>query len=241
MRLLALVFGFYALLALSLPFSDAQDAPKGADKKDAKKDTPDDEKPKKAEAKRETEQKVVYSAMLSGKLVWLDANSGRDFKVQIPETDPAKVARLRQWQLGEMNRISRANPKDQAREMAQYQIQLARKQSTETTTLKDYDYRAADNCKFRTNTPPIRYDDRGLVKPYTQKELSALRAKSKLPGFPVEFDYLAQGQVVEVYLAKTNTKKQPADKQPADKGDKKDEKPRQDVVMVVVTQEVQAK
>jgi len=42
----------------------------------------------------------------------------------------------------------------------------------------------------------------GQRKKRTQKELAALKANSKLPGYPADFDLLKTGQWVELYMAK---------------------------------------
>ncbi len=236
MRQLALAAGFLALFCVAFTDSSAQDKDaKGSDKKDEKKDASDADKAKKSEPKREAEEKVVWGEVRSGKIRKLDAESARDLTVGIPEPDPVKIARLQQWQTSEMARISRIPLNEGARrvnENNRYLLELNRKKETETTTPRDYDFRAADNCKVRTANPEPRYDDRGQLKPYTQRELTALKGKSKLPGYPAEFDQLKVGQAVDVYLAKL---KPGAKKAPPSKDSKDDNK--REVVMIVITQE----
>jgi hypothetical protein len=87
-------------------------------------------------------------------------------------------------------------------------------------SMKPVDVKATENCKVRTIFPPTQYDDAGNLKKWSKKELAELKANSKLPGFPAEFDLLKPGQWVEVYLAKPakekgtskDTKAMPKDK-----------------------------
>jgi len=225
---------------------------KDADKKDAKKDDEkkDEDKDKKKESKKaEPEEKVVYGQTITAKLKRMDANSARDFAIEIPVVDPMKVYQVNMWKMNEMGRLMRlpANTPQaryqQAQQMAQFQMQLARKMNTEIQTMKDMDLRAAENCKVRAMFPPIEFDDKGKMKTYTQKELTALRAGSKLRGYPADFDRLNVGQFVTVYLAKPSapakgelTKGEaPAKKKNLDDDDAVMARP--EAVMIVIEQE----
>ena len=252
MRWFAGTVSFLALLIVLLPnlgADDKKDAAKpeakAVDKKDAEKkeaakgDTKNaEDKTKKKEPKKEPEEKVVYGEKLTGKLRRLDANSARYFAIEVAEKDPKKVYQLDLWKASEVTRIMSSRPGNvqqaaqRAQDMASFQLQLARKLSTEIYTKKDKELRAADQCKVRTAFPPVEFDLKGRQKTYTQKELNALKGTSKLPGYPAEFDQLAVGQVVTAYLAKTKTA---GKKKNADDDDEVMAKP--DVVMILVVKE----
>ena len=122
-------------------------------------------------------------------------------------------------------------------------MQFARKQSTEVYTMKDKELTTAENCKYRSISPPVEFDEKGKQKVYTQKELTALKGTSKLRGYPAEFDRLAVGQVVTVYLAKTKAtaKSDKTDNGAAKKKNPDDDDatpaPKAEAVMIVIEQE----
>jgi len=251
MRWLAGIITLVAFGLFLLPSLEAQDKKKAdakdveakkddAKKDEAKKDDPkkDDEKPKKKE------EKVVYGQTIKAKLKKIDANSARNFSIDVPQIDPNKVAQLKQWQAGEMNRIMRANPQQRGQQMAQFQQQMARK-SNEIYSMREMDLRASDTCKVRALHPPLEYDDKGNLKVWTKKELAALKDESKLPGYPADFERLLPGQVVTVYLAKGAEKAKGGEKGKAGEPKKKKTDDNDDdalmnrpeVVMIVIEQE----
>jgi hypothetical protein len=204
-------------LAVILP-SLAQDAKKdpakpGVDKKaDAdKKADPAEKKTDKAAKKTDKaakekkdqppEEKVVYGQYVANvKLKQVDANSQKDFAIELLLPDPVKVFQVEQWKAQEIFNISRqTNVLNRQRAMANYQMQLAQKN---VMSPKDFQVRAADDIKVRTNFPPTEYDDKGNLKRWTAKELKALKGNSKLPGYPAEYDALRPGQIIDVYMAK---------------------------------------
>ncbi len=214
---------------------DKKEAKKEEDKKDEKKD---DEKSKKKEVAKKGPE-VVYGQVVKAKLTRMDANSARDFSIEVSQVDPQKVNDLETWQVKEMIRISGIQkPQDRVRDMAAFQTQLAVKQNNDIYTLKEVKLCAAENCKVRSLMPPVEFDDKGRLKTLTKKDLAALKGTSKLPGYPAEFDRLAAGQMVAVYFAKTKatSKKEAAaalkKKFPEDEGAGIPE-----VVMIVVEQD----
>jgi hypothetical protein len=273
MRWFAGIISFLALVIVLLPNLGAQDN-KDAAKADAKKDAVDKKDPEKKDdekkdaakkdddkkdekkdekkkdedkaKKKKEEEKVVYGQTITAKLKRLDANSARDFAIEVPQVDPMKVNQLNLWKMNEMARIMAGAPPrspqavaQRQQQMARFQAQLMQKQNTEIYTMKDMDLRAVENCKVRAMSPPVEFDDKGRMKTYTQKELNALKAGSKLPGYPADFDRLNVGQIVTVYLAKPAS---PAKGEPGEKAKKKnlddDDLPaRPEVVMIVVMQE----
>ncbi len=210
MRWLAGCIGFWALLLLLLPQVGADDkketakpeikdtggkstdtkeaAKKDSEKKDAAKDTvKTDDKAKKKETKKEAA--VVYGATLTGELKRHDNNSAHAFVVAVPEKDPKKVSALNLWQAGELAHInsirggSAGDVANRARQMSEFQLNLARKLNTEIYTNKEVEYRLADDCKVRLASLPIEFDLKGRPKVYSAKELKALKGSGKLPGY----------------------------------------------------------
>jgi hypothetical protein len=227
---------------------DKKDAKKEGEKKDdEKKDAKKTdekktvEKPKKKEPKTEPEESVLSNPFLKGKVRRVDSNSTKGFTIAVPFEDPMKVFQVNVWKMNEMNRIAQINPREvvnRAQQMTRFQLQLVQKLSNDIYSNKDVDLRAGDTCKVRALSPPIEFDDKGKLKIYTQKELKALRGTSKLPGYPAEFDRVAEGQIVTVYLAKPKvsakgeaalTKKKNADDE--------DASTRPEAVMILVEQE----
>lgn len=214
------------------------DAPKD-EKKDDKKDAKDekkkdDDKPAK---KKEPEEKLVYGQKLTAKIKRIDANSARDFAIDLPQVDPMKVAAFNQWKAQRLIQImQQQNPVQRSQQMLQFQAEMARKQNTDIYSMKEVSMRAAENCKVRSMFLPVEFDDRGFPKKYTAKEIAALKGGSKLPGFTADFDRLREGQVVELYLAKTTGQPvAPKKKNLLDDEDGPVNRP--EVVMIVIIQE----
>jgi hypothetical protein len=260
---------FLFLLAVILP-TWAQDAPKKGllddkaekpkkgllddkaaekDKKDTKKDKKglleENPKDKKGKPKAAPEEKVVYGQTFQGKLSQMDANSQKDFSVQINfyVPDPNAQNRLLQLQQQLIRQMASLagirNPTQLVQTqqaIVQTQQQIAQtQQSLYKAVPKDVECRAAENIKVRSYYPPAEYDDKGNLKKWTAKELKALKGNSKLPGYPAEFDALKPGQFVHVYLAKQAVA-------PKVKGGLKVEEPmegskRLPVVMILVVRE----
>jgi hypothetical protein len=263
MRWFAGVISFLTVLILLLPQVGADDNKdpakadvKSADKKDADqkdavkadsaKDTKKtDDKTKKNETKKEAA--VVYGQTLTGELKRYDNNSAHAFVVAVPEKDPKKVYEVNMWQAREsarINAIAVRNAGDvanRARQMNEFQVNLARKLNTETTTNKEMEFRLADDCKVRMKNLPVEFDLKGKPRVYTAKEIKALKGSGKLPGYTATLDQLEVGQQVTVYLAKTKTaaKGSNAKKKIADEDDEPIAKP--DVVMVLILKAAPAK
>jgi hypothetical protein len=184
---------------------DAKDAKKSD--KTAKKD----DKDKKAEKK----EKFVWGASFTGKLKEMDANSQKEFtvEVQIQVPNPQGIQDYINAQAGwqrhkvEIIQAQRNNPVEMARQLAQYNQDIARALPNHlANTVKshplDVKVRAADNIRVRTWGPPLDYDEKGNVKKYTKKELKELKGPENLPGYKAEYEALHAGQVVTVYLAR---------------------------------------
>jgi hypothetical protein len=247
------IFGVLIVLALLVPSwaQDAKDKP-AKDKKEAVKDKKKTDPKVKPKEDGEPEEKVKYGGTLLGKLKQMEANSQKDFTltvtIYLKEPDPGQqqnlinlnnqlrnqIAQLNQYILNKdrNNAIATQNAIAQTRvQIAQTQNLLFRKKEVS----QDFELRAADTVKVRSNFPPVEYDDKGNLKRWTAKELKALKGNSKLPGYPAEYDALRPGQGIQVYLAKALPTKSP-------KGLKTEEPMetmRPDVVMILIVQEAQ--
>jgi hypothetical protein len=268
MRTMGRSIAFLALILFLLPALTAQekkdavkkeDEKKVEEKKDAKdpakKDEakdPEKKEEKKAEEKKEKkkkdEEKVEYGQKITTKILSMRPESNHEFTVELQEIDPERVYQFNQWKTQRMIQIAQqTNPYQRQQQMLQFQIEMQRKSATDVYKSKPVDVRAVENVKVRSLTPPIEYDDQGNLKKWTQKQLAALRANSKLPGFPTELDNLKVGQTVELYLVKAaaptkgSTPAPAPKKKAADDDDIPAPMARPEVVMIVIIQEPQGR
>jgi hypothetical protein len=78
---------------------------------------------------------------------------------------------------------------------------------------KNFEMEGLDNMVVRRQNPPLRLDDNGKPKPYTNDELKGLKGKDKsLPGYEATLLDLSKSQVVKAYLVNHS--------KPADNGQK---------------------
>jgi hypothetical protein len=175
----------------------------GDKKVDDKKADKSKKRKGKGKAKEENpEDKVSYGQILFGKMKQMDQKNEREFTLEIMVPDPEKIQGLANWMAQQQLSIAQqTNPINYRNAVAQYQLQLAQRQ-TQIYSPKDFEFRAADKIKVRTGYPPTEYDNRGKMKRWTAKELKSLKGSSKLPGYPAEYDLLRPGQYVAAYLAK---------------------------------------
>jgi hypothetical protein len=228
MRIAGRVLSLLVLLACLLPVLG----------QDEKKE-PDKPEPEKKKEKEPAEEKLVYGHKFGP--VKLVRAEGAEFAIDVPVPDAKKIYDLNIWNVQQMANISRQqNPQQRAVDLARHKMEYVRRQLNDTTSLKTVEVRAAENMKVRTNYPPVQFDDQGNLKRWTNKELIALRGKSKWPGtYPGEVDILKVGQVVEVYLAKPPAP--PKGSGPKRKADLEAELPegvKPEAVLIVVLQEV---
>jgi hypothetical protein len=233
MRFTGLLIGFLSVSLVLLPSLTAQEKEK--DKKDP--DKTDTEKPAKKK-----EEKVDHGPVLKSKIISMKPDSAHDFTIEVPMPDPQQMYNMQVWQAQQMASIAQArNPAEYAQRSASYQQQMAMKVARgEGYRMTPVDMRATESCKVRMMYPPVQYDDAGNLKKWSKKELDTLKAGSKLPGYPSDFDMLKTGQIVEVYLAKQHGS--PKDKwQGPKQKKKKDEDPpdpmpemRPEVVMIII-------
>ncbi len=228
MRSLIRLAGLVVLgLALIVP-SAAQDAKKGkkkpkgdddaAEKADVKgKDKKDKGDPgPKGKDGEEKPEKVVWGLVLFGKLTHMEANSQRDFTLQVTQkvaeaNTGAQQALIQQQQqlLQQQQQFLRAKNIQERQNAAnayqQTQIQILKTQA-DLIRFKDVStdlkLRAAENAHVRWFNPPPDYDEKGNIKRYTKQELKDLKGNTNLPGYKGEYDAVRTGQYVRVYLKK---------------------------------------
>jgi hypothetical protein len=263
MKKIGLFIGFLAVLAFMLPGLPAQDEKKkeaektdkkDPEKKDEKKDPekkdekkdPEKKSEKKVEPKKE---KLVYGNKFYTKILGFKGDSNRDLTIETQVIDEKKVQDMQNWsaqrqqQLGQQYAKAAMIQKIQDRinalnawqkDSANYQQELAKRQSN-VYSPRSMEVKAHETAKVRALTPPVEFDDLGVQKKWTKKDLEERKDKTGLPGFPVEFDALKSGQYVEIYMAKvapmTKKKKGPDDDDPPAMKD------RNEFVLIVITQD----
>jgi hypothetical protein len=198
MKFGGLCISFLALVLLLHPALTAQEEKKEKDtEKKEEKTTPE-------KKKEPAEEKLIYSSKVGPvKLVRVE---GSEYAIDVPLPDPIKIQQVELWKVQQLYNINQQrNPQQATIQMAQYHMQLQQKLNNgETTTIKTFEVKAGEGMKVRLNFPPVQYDDQGNLKKYTNKQLAALRGKSKWPGYyPGEVEMLKVGQMVEVYFAKS--------------------------------------
>jgi hypothetical protein len=261
-----------ALLLPSLAQDNKEPARKEAQNKEVEKKEPAKEEakdpkekpePKKADKAdpKPPEEKVVWGSELFGKLKEMDANSQKDFTIQLtyklqePNLDAQRQLVQQKNQLAQQQaqlaqhtfNLKRARTPDEARQVQQQLFNIKQQMASTLNSLaqtqrnlyrvkelqKDVPVRAVDNIKVRSLYPPVVYDDKGQLKAWNAKELAALKGGSRLPGYPAEYEILRPGQMVRVYLAK----QAPAEKAKKKFEDEDDLPSRPEVVMIVVERE----
>jgi hypothetical protein len=264
MRSAGLLIGFLGVTLFVLPALTAQDKkddPKAdkkeakdkkddakADKKDDKKDKDEPEKkePAKDKEKKKVEQIPEHGNVLRTTIASMKPDAARDFEINISVPDPEQLWSMKMQQAQHMQSIANAqNAQQYAQRVQALQNLLAQWAASGTGyTKKPMPVRATESCKVRTMFPPVQYDDAGNLKKWTRKELDALKANSKLPGFPSDFDMLKPGQFVEVYFVKPpKEERKPGAGAGAAKKKKGDEDPpdpmmnRPEIVLIVIISE----
>ncbi len=214
------------------------DAKKDEAKKDEKKDPEkkDDEKKKgpPAKEKKVTEKMPPYSQMFRTKILSAAGESNREFTIELQEIDPKKVYDFNNWKAQRTTQLAQqqfnanreTNIQSRAQQLANYQrdyanfqIELA-KRSNNLTSPKAMEVRAHEDAKIRTAYLPVRFDDQGFQKKWTEKEKREFRGDTTIPGYPADFDVIKSGQFIDIYMAK-----KPAAPKDAPKKKKADDDP----------------
>jgi hypothetical protein len=173
---------------LSLPALSAEDKDKKAD-------------PKKA--KDANTEKMVKAGVVTGKVMEvIEAKKSIRIQVtlQVPKLNLYALQSIQHAQ----SQLAQANS-PQAMINARYALAQAQAGLyTIENVQKVYELQVTDEVKVRMNNPPARFDYKGRIKRYTQKELKELKGNDKRPGFPAEFSNLKQDQIVQVTLMRMN-------------------------------------
>jgi hypothetical protein len=175
-----------------------------AKKDDAKKDDKKDEP---------NSEKMLKAGQLSGKVVHVD-ESKRGLKVQltygIPKLNDGEYRAMLDDQAKYAAAIARKDFRAAANHQAYAAMHQAKLYTMEKKT-KDVELQTTDDLVVRVAQPPAAFDDKGLPKKYTQKELDELKGPNKkLPGYNADFSDLRSGQMISIELVKKqNTEKPP--------------------------------
>jgi hypothetical protein len=176
------------------------DVKKPDDKKDdAKK--PDD--PKKADDKKAADTKKVES------------------KSDKKKKDDAGDGMVPAGQITAIVRNTGSSKKGITLGVETYELRLQGRRITPAKVTKNVDLQPADDMVVRMLNPPPKFVD-GKAKPYTSKELKAMRGDSKLPGYSADLENLKADQIVQVQLIRK--KDAPKPKAPPKNKDKSKDK-----------------
>jgi hypothetical protein len=219
----------------ALPLLLADDNTKKADTKPAikdevkkddakKKDDPEFKKSGKTtkkeadpEKKAEKKEKLVWGATFQGKVKNMDANSQKNFSIEVqipvpnPEGQQALLRSQASWSQRQAQILTNRNlnAAQRQQQLTQLNIDIQRAMPGLQAGLvklqpKEVPVRASDNpaMRVRTIAPVPDYDEKGNIKKLTKKELQELKGPENLPGYTAEFEALHAGQFVQVYLAK---------------------------------------
>jgi hypothetical protein len=106
------------------------------------------------------------------------------------------------------------------------------------TKKQTIEFQAAETVKVRTMVLPEQFDEKGLLKKYTKKELDELKGKDKsAPGYESSLEKLEVGQKVRVVLAPAAKKPAPKDKDKDKDEEVNDADKRMQVKLIVILEE----
>jgi hypothetical protein len=145
--------------------------------------------------------KSLSAGQMTGKIVAV-VESKRSLRVQInlqvPVMNPGALVGLQQAQIQMAQARSWQSRMAAQQNMMQNQAVLYSMKNYS----RDVELQTTEDVVVRMANPPPKYDDKGKVQKYTQKELRALRGDSKEPGYPAVFSDLTVDQVVTLTLVK---------------------------------------
>jgi hypothetical protein len=201
--------------------------------------------PTKKKDEPQTKDSVKYSGKLIGELTVIE-NTNKEFTVKVTYVtiDPTKLQELIRYDTQRRLEISRVlKLADRINQLNAHVIDIEkRKMNLYKKETANVEMEADDNTKVRTMLLPVEYDDKGKLKKFTPKELRELKGPNKkLPGYTADWENLAVGQTVEVFLPK---QKKPKPKPKTKDKDKEDEdkelfKEKPKATMVVIVKEKQ--
>jgi hypothetical protein len=163
---------------------------------------------KKADDKKPEEKKpeTVKAGTVTGKVVHIDETK-KSIKVSVAtqEINRGEYDALLREQVNLQNMLAtEKNPVTRANRAAQIQNNINGHLSRlYTTKHQDINFESTDELKIRLANPPAKFDEKGKVVKYTEKELKELKGSDpKLPGYNAEFSDIRPQSVVQIYLEK---------------------------------------
>jgi hypothetical protein len=173
-----------------------------------------------------------------GTLTQIDQNTPTvSFKVSYQTVDPknsnslnTQQIRLQQLLAQQQQALTIKNPAQRQNRLAQLQAQINRAQQQSLANMKTiphykgYELLPTNKVEVRWQKPKTQYDDKGNVIEYTADQLRKLRGNDpNKVGYEGNFEDLAAGQTVKLYLLKSKKPAPAKDSAPDDKT-KKDDK-----------------
>jgi hypothetical protein len=168
----------------------AADEKKDVDKKDVDKKAPE----------------LVKAGVLTGKVLSVDETKRTiRMRLELPELNQNTVQAIARDQ-AELQRVllTERNPQTRAQRVAQLQVQIAQHQrNLYSVKHHDLDVNSSEEVKVRLKNPPVKFDDKGKIVRYTEKELKELKGDDpKLTGYNGEFADIRPNGYIEVHLMK---------------------------------------
>jgi len=166
----------------------------------------DDKKP---DDKKDVDKKgpeLVKAGVLTGKVLSIDETKRTvKLRLELPELNQNTVNAMARDQ-AEIQRVllTERNPQTRAQRVAQLQQSIANHQrNLYTIKHHDLDVTSAEDVKVRLKNPPAKFDDKGKIVRYTEKELKDLKGDDpKLTGYNGEFSDIRPNGYIEVHLMK---------------------------------------
>jgi len=148
---------------------------------------------------------LIKAGTLVGKVVAID-ESKRSIKlhIEVPELNQGEYNGLLQAQVDLARAAADPNPQSRLQKIQAAQNKMAQHQARLYTSKgHDVDLNTAEDVKVRLKNPPTKFDDKGKIVRYTEKELKELKGDDpKQPGYNGEFTDVRPGTIIEARLVK---------------------------------------
>src|SRR5579862_9756942 len=198
-----------AVLGLfALPLFAADPVKKDSDTKTEK---PADEK--KTDKK---DDKWILAGKVNGEIVNVD-DTKKIIKIKVTtmvqRIDQNEVNAMNQAQVAYATALSKRPPDLNGAAQAQRDIATHQRNAIKfDKKTADAEYPIMDDppLKVRVATPPVTFDDNGVIKKLTNEEIKKLKGDPNLPGFPGEFSDLKNGQMVTLTMMRNKDAKPPS-------------------------------
>src|SRR5262249_42090031 len=189
-RLTTLVVVGLMVLPLFAADEKKPDEKKDVDKKDVDKKGPE----------------LVKAGILTGKVLSVDETKRKvRVRIEIPELNQNEGNAITRDQ-AEIQRVllTERNPQTRAQRVAQLQQAIANHQrNLYTMKHHDLDVNSTEDLKVRLKNPPVKFDDKGKIVKYTEKELKELKGDDpKLTGYNGDFSDIRPNGYIELHLMK---------------------------------------